>query len=103
MDPAAGARCVKQIGDRAGEEPRQTIVSCCGRPIQHRLASVTIVDSLAVRADGLATALMVLGPDEGLALAERTSVAALLLVRRAEGGFEERMSSRFRALLARTQ
>lgn len=74
-----------------------------GRPIQHRLASVTIVDSLAVRADGLATALMVLGPDAGLALAERASLAALLLVRRAEGGFEERMSSRFRALLARTQ
>ena len=40
-----------------------------GRPLAHRLASVTVIDALAVRADGFATALMVLGADEGMALA----------------------------------
>lgn len=66
-----------------------------GRPIAHRLASVTVIDRLAVRADALATALMVLGPDEGLALADRLDLAALLLVRRADGGFDARTSRRF--------
>ena len=36
-----------------------------GRPLTHRLASVTVIDPLAVRADAFDTALMVLGTDEG--------------------------------------
>ncbi|MDP1571074.1 MAG: FAD:protein FMN transferase [Vicinamibacterales bacterium] len=72
-----------------------------GRPIRHRLASVTVVDALGVRADGLSTALMVLGPDEGYALAESLDLAALFIVR-AEGGdgFESRGTPRFEALAA---
>lgn len=69
-----------------------------GRPVRHRLASVTVIDDLAVRADGLATALMVLGPDEGAALVERLDLAALFLMRAPEGGFVERTSARFDAL-----
>jgi thiamine biosynthesis lipoprotein len=69
-----------------------------GRPISHQLASVTVIDELSVRADAFATALMVLGPDEGMALAERLNLAALFLVREAQGGFLERTSSRFDAL-----
>ena len=40
-----------------------------GRPLTHRLASVTVIDALAVRADAFDTALMVLGTAEGMALA----------------------------------
>jgi thiamine biosynthesis lipoprotein len=69
-----------------------------GRPISSQLASVTVIDELAVRADAFATALMVLGPDAGMALAERLNLAALFLVREAEGGFLERTSSRFDTL-----
>lgn len=69
------------------------------RPVRHRLASATVVDDLAVRADALATALMVLGPAEGMALAERLDLAALLLVRGEDGGFEERMSRGFEELV----
>jgi FAD:protein FMN transferase len=72
------------------------------RPVRHRLASVTVIDELAVRADALATALMVLGPDDGMALAERIGLAALLLVRTDDGGFEERMSRPFQALAGTT-
>ena len=69
-----------------------------GRPITNRLASVTVIDDLSVRADAFATALMVLGLDEGLALSERLNLAALFLVRDEQGGFLERTSSRFDTL-----
>jgi thiamine biosynthesis lipoprotein len=81
-----------------GERVAHILDPRTGRPIRHQLASATVVDSRAVRADALATALMVLGPDEGLALAERLDVAALLLVRRPDGGFDTRASARFDAL-----
>ncbi|MEM7482750.1 MAG: FAD:protein FMN transferase [Acidobacteriota bacterium] len=66
-----------------------------GRPIGHRLASVSVIAETCVRADGLATALMVLGEGEGLALAESLDLAALFLVRDDDGGFREVESSAF--------
>jgi len=69
-----------------------------GTPIRHHLASVTVLDALCVRADALATAFMVLGPEEGMALARRLDVAALFIVRTSEGKFDERMTPRFGAL-----
>lgn len=81
-----------------GERLSHIIDPRTGRPIRHRLASATVLDTTAVRADGLATALMVLGPDEGMALAQRLDLAALFLVRNAHGGFDERSTPRFEAL-----
>lgn len=52
-----------------------------GVPIHHGLASVTVIGSSAMAADALATALMVLGPDAGMHLAEREQLAALFLVK----------------------
>jgi thiamine biosynthesis lipoprotein len=72
-----------------------------GRPIRHRLASVTVIDELAVRADGLSTALMVLGPEEGLRLARQLDLPALFIVRTDEG-FMELTSPRFDALFSGT-
>ena len=69
-----------------------------GRPIRHRLASVTVIDALAVRADALSTALMVLGPDDGFALAGQMDLAALFIVRNDAGGFTERATPRFDAM-----
>jgi thiamine biosynthesis lipoprotein len=66
-----------------------------GRPIHHELASVTVFDALAVRADALSTALMVMGPDEALAFASRRGVPALFLIRLPGGSFEERRSPAF--------
>ena len=70
-----------------------------GRPITHRLASATVIDALGVRADALATALMVLGPDRGMALAERLDLPAVLIVRMPDGSFEQRVSTRLNALV----
>ena len=54
-----------------------------GEPISHALASVTVIAPTAMQADALSTALMVLGPDAGLDLAEAENLAALFIV---EGG-----------------
>jgi thiamine biosynthesis lipoprotein len=69
-----------------------------GRPVHHALASVTVFDALAVRADALSTALMVMGPEEALAFANRRGVPALFLIRLPGGSFEERRSAAFGAL-----
>jgi thiamine biosynthesis lipoprotein len=60
-----------------------------GRPVTHRLASVTVIDKSCMTADALATALSVLGPEEGRALVDREGLAALFLIRRGGSDIEE--------------
>jgi thiamine biosynthesis lipoprotein len=71
-----------------------------GRPVHHALASVTVFDALAVRADALSTALMVMGPDEAQVFAGRQGIPALFLIRLPDGSFEERHSQAFNVLEA---
>ncbi len=70
-----------------------------GRPITHRLASVTVLGESAMRADGLATAFMVLGETRGIALAEAEGLAALFIVRGADG-FSEQATRSFAPYLS---
>jgi len=70
-----------------------------GRPIEHRLASVTVLGETAARADGLATALMVLGEERGPQVAEAEGIAALFIVR-TEGGFREEATPAFARYLS---
>jgi thiamine biosynthesis lipoprotein len=74
-----------------------TIDTRTGRPVTHTLASVTVVNELASRADALATALLVMGPEEGMAFAEREQLAVLMLIR-TNGGIEERQTAAFAKL-----
>jgi thiamine biosynthesis lipoprotein len=74
-----------------------TIDPRTGRPIQHRLASVSVVDPLCMRADGYATALMVLGENEGFELAKDQGLAALFLVRTGDQ-FDEKATPAFKTL-----
>ena len=76
-----------------------TIDPRTGRPVTHALASVSVIDALCVRADALATALEVLGPDEAYALASEHGWAALLIIRDAAGTYREQSTPAF---LART-
>jgi FAD:protein FMN transferase len=71
-----------------------------GRPLTHRLASVTVIDALAVRADAFDTALMVLGTNEGMALATKLNLAVLFIERTNEG-FVERTTPRFEEITAK--
>jgi thiamine biosynthesis lipoprotein len=66
-----------------------------GRPVQHALASVTVLADEAVRADALSTALMVMGPDEAMAFAKSRTLAVLLVLRTDDGRLEERRSPEF--------
>jgi thiamine biosynthesis lipoprotein len=66
-------------------------------PIDHGLASVTVVAGDCMRADALATALIVLGPDAGHALAQAHGIAAYF-IRRRDGTLHDRMTSAFAAL-----
>jgi thiamine biosynthesis lipoprotein len=85
--------------EQDGRRISHTIDPRTGRPIAHRLASVTVVADNAALADGWATALNVLGPEEGLALAERERLPALFLVREA-GGFIPHATAAFAGLRA---
>ena len=55
-------------------------------PVANGLASVCVLERSAARADAYATALMVLGPVDGLALARRLGLAVLFIERDAAGG-----------------
>jgi thiamine biosynthesis lipoprotein len=68
-----------------GQTYGHTLDGRTGRPLNHGLASVSVFADTAMRADALATALMVMGPVEGPAYAEATDLAALFIVRTAEG------------------
>ena len=69
-----------------------------GRPVGHSLASVSVVHREAARADAWATALTVLGPEQGFARAEAEGIAAYFLVRSEGGSFEARSTRGFPSL-----
>ncbi|MEE6075568.1 FAD:protein FMN transferase [Avibacterium paragallinarum] len=69
-----------------------------GRPIQHHLASITVLDPSSMTADGLSTGLFVLGEDEALKVAEQQQLAVYLIIK-TESGFEVKMSSAFKQLI----
>jgi thiamine biosynthesis lipoprotein len=54
-----------------------------GHPVIHGLASVSVLHPCCARADALATALFVMGPEEGLRWADRHGVAAWFVEGRA--------------------
>ena len=62
-----------------------TINPRSGRPITHGLASVSVIADSTMRADALATAIMVLGPDDGYRLSLEQEFAVQLIVRSADG------------------
>ncbi|MEQ7872285.1 FAD:protein FMN transferase [Chromohalobacter salexigens] len=82
-----------------GRRYSHTIDPRTGRPITHHLASVTVVAEQCSTADGLATALEVLGPKKGMALANREDIAAYFIVKTDEG-FTTELSDAFHAYLA---
>jgi thiamine biosynthesis lipoprotein len=62
-----------------------TINPRTGEPITNRLGSVSVISSSSAYSDAMATALMVLGADKGLALAEKLELKVLFLVKQKEG------------------
>lgn len=94
--PTAGERSVQMVVDLSdghmatsgdyrnffeedGVRYSHTIDTRTGKPITHRLASVTVTAQSTAMADGWATALMVLGEEAGLSLANQMGLSAYFL------------------------
>lgn len=67
--------------ERDGKRYSHTLDPQRGAPIDHHLAAVTVFDPSTLRADGLSTVLMVLGPERGLAYASERNIAAFFVIR----------------------
>jgi thiamine biosynthesis lipoprotein len=69
-----------------------------GRPVTNGVVSVSVLAPDCALADGLATAVMVMGRDDGLALVERLpGVEALVVAETKDGRLEDHASSGFRS------
>jgi len=58
-----------------------TIDPATGKPITHKLASVTVIDSTCLRADGLATGIFVMGPENGYEFALEKELPVYFIVK----------------------
>ena len=82
-----------------GQRYAHTIDPRSGKPVAHDLGSVSVLHAKCMHADALATALMVLGPEDGMAHAMRLGLAARFVSAGPEG-VRERLTPRFAAMLA---
>lgn len=84
-----------------GKRYSHTIDPRSGRPVEHALASVSVIAASCMTADALATAIEVLGPEAGWDFVQgQTGVEALLIVRLPDGSFAERFTPGFARLLS---
>ncbi|HDM8288813.1 FAD:protein FMN transferase [Yersinia enterocolitica] len=84
--------------EQNGVRYSHTIDPATGRPINHRLVSITVLDPSCMTADGLSTGLGVLGPERGMALANLLGIPVFMIVK-TDDGFEERSSESFKSYL----
>ncbi|PKG38643.1 FAD:protein FMN transferase ApbE [Psychromonas sp. Urea-02u-13] len=112
--PVAGQNVQRliQIGDNAiatsgdyrnyyefdGIRYSHTIDPKTGKPIKHKLVSVTVIHASSMMADGLATVITVLGPEAGFEFAQKHNLAVFLLVKQGEG-FIEHFTAAFKPYL----
>ncbi len=76
----------------AGKTYAHTIDGRIGWPVDNAVASVTVRHASCMIADAWASALLVLGPEKGRAVAEAQNVAAIFLIRDGDGILERRSS-----------
>ena len=118
--PSSGARQIHSVvepGDNAmatsgdyrnyfrdgARQFSHTIDPRTAEPVGHQLASVTVIHDNCMEADGYATLLTVLGPEEGLAFATERDLAAFFITRvpgQDGEAFREDMTEAFRRYLA---
>jgi len=65
-----------------------------GKPINHKLVSVTVIHPSSMTADGLSTAMMVMGEQQALAFAEKNDLAAYIIAK-TDNGFVEQSTVKF--------
>lgn len=65
-----------------------------GKPISHKLVSVTVIHPSSMTADGLSTAMMVMGEERALAFAEENDLAVYIIAK-TDHGFVEQSTVKF--------
>ncbi len=78
-----------------GKRYSHTVDPRTGRPVDHGVASVSVFAESSMLSDGWATAMTVLGMDDGLELANKLDMSVLIVRRNQDGSFEERQSKSF--------
>lgn len=71
----------RQVVEREGCSHSHTMDGRTGMPVQNQVASVTVASATCMDADAWATAMMVLGEEQGLKVAERMDLNVLMIVR----------------------
>ncbi len=83
--------------DHQGTRYSHSIDPRNGQPVTHDMASVSVLADTTMQADALSTALMIMGPDDGLEFAEQHQIAAHMIVKEGSA-LAERQSAAFAAL-----
>lgn len=65
-----------------------------GKPIDHKLVSVTVIHPSSMTADGLSTAMIIMGPEKAFQFAQEQKIAAYL-ISKTENGFVEQSTVNF--------
>lgn len=84
--------------EQDGVRYSHTIDPATGKPINHNLVSITVLDPSCMTADGFATGLNVLGPERGLAVAEQLNIPVFMIIK-TDKGYEERYTQAFKPFL----
>jgi len=87
----------RQYYEADGKRVSHLIDPRTSQPIEHRLASVTVISERCSTADAWATALSVLGDKEGLQLANELGIKAYFIVRSEDGEFYTQTTDSFDA------
>jgi len=82
-----------------GKRYSHTIDPRTAMPIDHKLASVTVIADSVAAADAWATAIMVLGEEAGFQLAQNQQLAVLLIYRDKSDGFQSKMTKTMESYL----
>lgn len=88
----------RRFFDAHGRRFAHTLDPRTGRPLINEVTSVTVLHHECMLADAWATALTVLGPEQGLAIAEREGLAMQMVVR-GSAGVRELLSPALREML----
>lgn len=91
----AGSGDYRNYFEQDGRRYSHEIDPRTGSPITHSLAAAYVIDSTAARADGLATALMIMGVEESVALANVIDQPIFLIVKDDDGTFSEYVNEAF--------
>ncbi|WP_315898567.1 FAD:protein FMN transferase [Vannielia litorea] len=86
--------------DDGGNRYSHIIDPATGRPILHKTVSATVLTESAMMADAWSTAMLVLGRERGMEIAEERGLAVVFIDREAGEGFTTATSSHYASLQA---